>query len=94
MRDGCAVDQGPDGQDRTIHSLLGTLRKDGPERWLMRKLQRYTVNIHQRDAQRLQAEAAVEELIPGLFVQKSDVLYHADLGLLPDGADPAQVLIA
>jgi CRISPR-associated endonuclease/helicase Cas3 len=34
--------------DDTVGMLLNTLAKNGPERWLMRKLQRYIVNIHER----------------------------------------------
>ena len=29
--------------------LLNTLKKEGPQRWLLRKLQRYGVSIYQRD---------------------------------------------
>jgi len=76
--------RGPDGTDDTIDMLLRTLRRDGPERWLMRKLQRYTVNIHRRDATRLQAQGDIEEVIPGLFAQASDCLYDPVLGLRSD----------
>jgi CRISPR-associated endonuclease/helicase Cas3 len=84
---------GPNGDDETLDILLGQLRKDGPERWLMRKLQRYSVNIHQREALRLQTQGDIEELLPGLFVQSSDVLYHPELGLLPADTDIASPLI-
>nr|MBS0019255.1 CRISPR-associated helicase Cas3' [Gammaproteobacteria bacterium] len=80
--------RGPDGTDDTIDTLLGTLKKHGPERWLMRKLQRYTVNIHRRDVTRLLAQGDVEETIPGLFAQVGDWLYHPDLGFNADGAPP------
>ena len=73
--------RGADGTDDTLDGLLGRLRKDGTERWLMRKLQRYTVNIHRRDALRLLGQGDVEEVIPGLFAQASDILYHPELGL-------------
>lgn len=85
--------RGPDGADDTCDSLLGCLRKDGAERWLMRKLQRYTVNIHRRDALRLLGQGDIEELIPGLFAQASDILYHSELGLLTDGADSSAICI-
>lgn len=77
--------RGTDGCDDKIDMLLNTLRKDGPERWLMRKLQRYTVSIPRRQAMTLLAQGDVEEMIPGLFVQVSDWLYDKDLGLLIDG---------
>lgn len=80
--------RGPDGTDDTIDTLLATLKKHGPERWLMRKLQRYTVNVHRRDVKRLLAQGDVEETIPGLFAQVGDWLYHPDLGFNADGAPP------
>lgn len=80
--------RGLDGKDETVDMLLGALKKDGPERWLMRKLQRYTVNVHSKDALRLLAQGDVRELIPGLFVQVSDFLYDTELGLQADGPDP------
>ena len=73
--------RGPDGTDGTIDTLLGTLRKEGPQRWLMRKLQRYTVNLRVRDAQRLVKQSDIEELIPGLFVQVNTELYAPVVGL-------------
>jgi CRISPR-associated endonuclease/helicase Cas3 len=83
--------RGRDGKDGTIDSLLGSLRKEGPQRWLMRKLQRYTVNVRLRDAGRLRDQEDIEELIPGLFVQVNTMLYHPITGLqtedvLADGA--------
>ena len=64
---------------------IATLRKEGPQRWLMRKLQRYTVNIHRWDALRLNSQGDVEEVIPGLYVQTSNWLYDDKIGLLLDG---------
>ena len=74
--------------------LLNTLRKQGPERWLMRKLQRHTVNLPRRQAEQLRNLGDVEELIPGLFVQVNDALYDPVLGLLADGAPTRATLIA
>jgi CRISPR-associated endonuclease/helicase Cas3 len=67
-----------------VDDLLGTLKNKGPERWLMRKLQRYTVNVHRRDALRLLGTGALNEIIPGLFAQTADGLYHPALGLQTD----------
>ncbi len=77
--------RGADGNDNTIGMLLNTMGKQGSERWLMRKLQRYTVTIHRREIMRLLAQGDVEEAIPGLYVQVSDWLYDHDLGLNLDG---------
>lgn len=75
-------------EDAEVRVLLGRLRKTGPERWLLRKLQRYIVNVPEREAQRLLAQQDVEELMPGLFAQTSDWLYHPILGLVTDGPTP------
>jgi CRISPR-associated endonuclease/helicase Cas3 len=85
---------GRDGTDDTVDGLLGTLRKGNADRWLMRKLQRYTVNIRRRDAMRLQDQGDIEEILPGLFAQTSDMLYHPELGLLTEGVEPGVVLMA
>lgn len=77
--------RGPEGSDNMVDTLIATLRKGGPERWLMRKLQRYTVNIPRRDALRLMGQGDVEEVTPGLFVQINSLLYHPILGFLPEG---------
>ncbi len=74
----------PIGSDKTVDERLAQLRKDGPQRWLMRALQRYTVSIPKRDALRLLAQSDIEECVPGLFAQVSDLLYHPDLGLCTD----------
>ncbi len=85
-----------DADDEAIDVLLNTLKKEGPQRWLLRKLQRYGVSIYQRDLQRLEGQGDVEPLggdFPGLYVQSfgSDVLYDRVLGINVDGApgDPA-----
>jgi CRISPR-associated endonuclease/helicase Cas3 len=77
--------RGLDGNDNKVDELLNTLRKHGPERWLMRKLQRYTVTVHRREATKLLSQGDVEETIPGLYIQVSDWLYHPNLGLNQDG---------
>ncbi len=65
-----------------LDKLLGSLTANGPERWLMRQLQRYTVNIHKRVADRMLAEGSLTLPMPGLYVQQqADGLYDALLGL-------------
>ncbi len=85
-----------DADDDAIDVLLNTLKKEGPQRWLLRKLQRYGVSIYQRDLQRLEGQGDIEPLggdFPGLYVQSfgNDVLYDRVLGINVDGApgDPA-----
>lgn len=76
----CVDDSGGD-----IEKWLAVLHKDGPQRWLMRKLQRYTVTLHRRQAINLLQQGAIKEILPGLFEQVSDWLYNAEIGLNPEG---------
>ncbi|MEN3110679.1 CRISPR-associated helicase Cas3' [Uliginosibacterium paludis] len=66
-----------------LDMLLNTLKKDGPQRWLMRKLQRYTISISKREAERLIGRG-LSLPMPGLYVQSADGLYHEQLGFLGD----------
>lgn len=80
-----------------VNVMIRMLERDGPERWLMRKLQRYGVTIYQHDLKRLLACGDVRELVgvPGLYVQtESDVFYDPVLGVRVDGApgDPAALV--
>jgi CRISPR-associated endonuclease/helicase Cas3 len=67
-----------------IDALLCKLENDGPERWLMRKLQRCAVTVRRRIAERLLTTGDVREVQPGCFVQRNDLLYDPVLGLLDD----------
>lgn len=68
-----------------LEKLLGLLTAEGPQRWLMRKLQRYTVSIHKRVADKLLAQGSLTLPMPGLFVQvDADNLYDPTLGLSVD----------
>ncbi len=69
-------------------ALIGRLQKEGPERWLMRKLQRYTVSLPDWQFQKLLAKGDVFEVYPGIFAQTADVLYHPHLGVLLDDTSP------
>lgn len=65
-----------------IEKLLGMLAAEGPARWLMRKLQRYTVSIHKRVADKMLEQGSLTLPMPGLYVQQdADGLYHPLLGL-------------
>jgi CRISPR-associated endonuclease/helicase Cas3 len=89
-----------DGQDEGIDKWLNALKKNGPDRWLLRKLQRYGVTIYRNDLQRLLGQGDVEPLggdFPGLYVQSAnnDVLYDKVLGINVDGApgDPGGLVV-
>jgi CRISPR-associated endonuclease/helicase Cas3 len=65
-----------------IEMLLGQLAADGPARWLMRKLQRYTVSIHKRLADQMLAQGDLTLPMPGLYVLcNADNLYSTMWGL-------------
>ena len=66
-----------------IEKLLASLAADGPARWLMRKLQRYTVSIHQRLATQMLRQGSLTLPMPGLYVQvNAENIYHPLLGLV------------
>ena len=75
---------GQDGQNREIDGLLGKLKQEGPQRWLMRKLQRYTVSLHKSQAQALLARGDIEGILPGLYAQTNGWLYDPKIGLDPE----------
>jgi CRISPR-associated endonuclease/helicase Cas3 len=67
-----------------LDALLGKLEKEGPQRWLMRTLQRCTVTVRRRIVERMQLRGDVAEVQPGCFVQRNDLLYDPVLGLLDE----------
>ncbi|WP_313953100.1 CRISPR-associated helicase Cas3' [Accumulibacter sp.] len=73
------------GQGR---SLVELLKKTGPNRDLMRKLQRHTVSLHEYQWKLLLSRGDLE-WHRDFLIQKSDVLYHSVLGLLPEVPDYA-----
>lgn len=84
------------GSAENIDAIVGKIERDGPNRGLLRKLQRYGVTLYQRDIQRLLAGGDIRELggCPGLYVQTSDVFYDDVLGANAAGApgDPAALV--
>ncbi|MFT3886177.1 MAG: CRISPR-associated helicase Cas3' [Flavobacteriales bacterium] len=73
-----------DEEDHTVERGLAVLGKGKPERWVMRSLQRYIVNVRRKDALRMLGQRTLDEVLPGLFAQVGDGLYHRDLGLQTD----------
>ncbi len=62
--------------------LIWQLKSFGPNRWLMRKLQRYMVNVYSEDFNQMLLQGAVEEVQPKIFALKTNVAYSRDTGLL------------
>jgi CRISPR-associated endonuclease/helicase Cas3 len=66
--------------------LIGLLKKIGPNRDLMRRLQRHSVTLYDRQWKKLLASGDLE-IHQDFLLQKSSALYHVDLGLLPEVPD-------
>ena len=62
--------------------LIELLKTRGPERWLMRKLQRYTVNIYNHQFNELVRQGVIEEVYPYIYALSSYRHYSNDTGLL------------
>ena len=69
--------------------LINTLRKNGPDRSLMRKLQRYAVTISRYRFDEMLKQGDVAEVWQGIHAQATDGLYHPVLGL-NIGDDPLE----
>jgi CRISPR-associated endonuclease/helicase Cas3 len=65
--------------------LIELLRSKGPERWIMRKLQRFIVNVPKGLYDSLERQSIIED-IHGFGVQSTPGLYRAGLGLLADAS--------
>jgi CRISPR-associated endonuclease/helicase Cas3 len=81
-----------------IDALIGALERDGPARWLMRKLQRYGVTVykHQIAALLSAGDITAVGLCPGLYVQRKDWdgFYDPVLGARVGGVPGDPVLVA
>ncbi|MBT3047414.1 MAG: CRISPR-associated endonuclease Cas3'' [Candidatus Thiodiazotropha sp. (ex Clathrolucina costata)] len=64
--------------------LIDQLQRLGPERWLMRRMQRLSVNISQRHHERLMKDGFIEEIHPGIYIQCLNGLYDDEVGLVTD----------
>ncbi|MBN1648519.1 MAG: CRISPR-associated endonuclease Cas3'' [Spirochaetales bacterium] len=58
------------------------LKDKGPERWLLRKLQRYSVNIYTADFNDFLKRGSLQEISPGIFILVSEVEYDNNTGLV------------
>ena len=65
---------------------LGLLRSKGPERFLMRKLQRYGVSVYENEFKKLRDIGAIEECCPGMWAVCVTNAYDDQLGLLSSDA--------
>lgn len=75
--------------------LIDQLDRLGPERWLLRKLQRYVVNLPKQLHERLRVDGAIREIHDGIYVQGHGRLYDDHLGFCPDRSliyDPDELI--
>ena len=80
--------------DDNFEKLITLLRRDGPERWLLRKLQRYTVSLPPHEFKTMRDRRDIEEALPGFWVVQSVAQYSGTLGLLVDrGTQDASSLV-
>jgi CRISPR-associated endonuclease/helicase Cas3 len=78
------VDYQSDGKP-SIQPHISQLRSGATDRWLLRKLQRYTVTVRRKQVTAWQARGDVQELVPGMFLLVDQLRYDPRLGLLPEG---------
>jgi CRISPR-associated endonuclease/helicase Cas3 len=73
--------------------LVRRLKSEGPHRTLMRQLQRHAVTLYDYQWKKLLASGDLE-LHEDFMIQKSEALYHPELGLLPEVPDyePASLM--
>ena len=75
--------------DDDIDIFLGRLKQEGLSRWLMRKLQGYSVNVSEWHFKQLQQDSEVEEIWPGIWAQVAGTtIYDPVLGLAFDAEAP------
>jgi CRISPR-associated endonuclease/helicase Cas3 len=67
--------------------LLYQLEKEGPKRWMMRKLQRFVVTLPPYQFGKMLNRHDVRELWPGMFAL-AGALYNAELGVLVNDENP------
>jgi CRISPR-associated endonuclease/helicase Cas3 len=74
-----------DHDSNAIDTAIEVLRKGMADRWVLRRLQRYTVQVRRRMLDAWQRQHDVDEVMPGMFVLNTRGLYDDRLGLLPEG---------
>ncbi len=75
-------------------ALIDSLKTNGPDWRLLRKLQRYTVNIYDQEFDQMMQRGGLFEASPGVFAVMSDADYHPDIGLMVEPYfDPARFIL-
>ncbi|MBD3328364.1 CRISPR-associated helicase Cas3', partial [Candidatus Peregrinibacteria bacterium] len=74
------------GKSNSSYELIDLLRKKGPERWIIRKLQRFVVNIPQKCFAKILESGFIED-VHGYFVQSASGLYRPGVGFEIENAN-------
>ena len=74
--------------------LIERIKKEGITYSLMKQLSQYSVNIHDRDFQKLKSYGAIEEIIEGLYVVNDRAQYDENIGLRLDNHWMNEILMA
>jgi hypothetical protein len=61
--------------------LIEQLRHAGPSQYLLRRLQRFSINVHSRIADQMRRDGLLEEVWPGFLAQCSFSIYSDIMGL-------------
>ncbi|HHU83519.1 MAG TPA: CRISPR-associated helicase Cas3' [Firmicutes bacterium] len=64
--------------------LIDILKFKGPDRSLLRKLQRHTVNVYNEEFNLMRQRGSIEEVQPGIYALTSSIEYSKDIGLMVD----------
>lgn len=64
--------------------LIDQLKWKGPDRWLLRRLQRYSVNVFNDIFYQMLKRGSLEEIQPNIFATTSSSEYSNEIGLLID----------
>ncbi len=69
------------------NNLIDRIKYSGPDRIIMRKLQRYVVNVSISEFNKLRLSGTIEEIHPNMFALASDLYYSDEFGLLLDDSE-------
>jgi CRISPR-associated endonuclease/helicase Cas3 len=76
----------PGSDPGAIDAAVQALLNNQADRWRLRQLQRYTVNIRTRLLHGWQQRGDVTEVLPALYLLNDPLRYDPRLGLMPEGA--------
>lgn len=81
---------------REGESLIRELERREPDRYLLRQLQRYVVNLPKYLHERLLKDGAIRQIYPGIYIQALSSMYDENMGFCPDKSiifDPDDLII-